>query len=764
MSDISAKQLEAAVVRIVGEEGDGELSLKGLRRRLETDFKLEKRGLDSRKDEIREYVVKAMEGGDQPDKSGGRNKARGRGRTNVGDLEEPVWVSEPEDCRGKDRSGQQPDFSGFLKKKGDKGRIKMWSKRHFRLYKDEGVLAYFKKEGDSVQLGEIMVKESFLIENRDDIGKFVFAVTMKTTARIWWLQGKDAAERDTWMNQITPLMKVEEDAAAEILPGTIPKPPLGNPLKYPPTYVQGWTEIEDCLATIQDPRDWTGLIPKVEKEEAKDGDVAVTIHGKCGTAVIEETRALNLDANGEIFIEDLPKQLKDTVETINWASEDSSILQNRFIYDEKNQKEILKKLVGRQVEASVPSTLAGEGSGSLNFPASATFTGVVHYHQEDDSYALVDEKDNTIHFLETGDAKSLKLLEDKVTEISEGTTDAFSKPRLWSKFKAEGVANGKLSYHLKDAFDLSVNYSVVLEDDEKNASVNGWYSIENNSGKTYNQATVSVLPNPKAAEEKAKEEGEDTVEEKVEEEVKKGIGGKLGGLASLLKKKDDKPEKPKEPRIYRFPVVQNVTLPKYEQAQATFLSQKVATRAQHLVSFDTPSYQIKPVVGEEVGADSAVNVQTVLRFSNPLDSSIPAGAGKVDRREKSGRGARNVCSTSIPRVESGEEVTVVLGDASGITATRVQTGFNFDALKHFIIETYEITIVNGRQQQCLITVEESLWRWSNSEITSSWPPHQATNHPRKIKWNLKMNHGEDVTIKYTAFYSTFDLDSDYEER
>ncbi len=70
-------------------------------------------------------------------------------------------------------------------------------------------------------------------------------------------------------------------------------------------------------------------------------------------------------------------------------------------------------------------------------------------------------------------------------------------------------------------------------------------------------------------------------------------------------------------------------------------------------------------------------------------------------------------------------------------------------------------VANGRQETVNVVVEESLYRWSSWEIPFSKPAHTRTAHPRKIRWALRLNHGEDITIKYSVFYTSFELPSDY---
>ncbi len=808
----SDHDLKKAVTAVVAKANGEPIGLKTLQKNLELVFELPRGGLNGRKEQIKEFLMAAMDASSSeseeeeviPQRRGtlSRNSQAGPAPSAAGGAAEPgarastageaVTYEDGEasdKTAGKSRAGQQPDHAGFLKKRGDQGRFKLWRKRHFRLYRKEGVIAYFKSETDTEQLGEISVTGAFMIDKRDDLGKFAFTITMKTTARVWVLQAPDEATMNTWINACTPLMK--ETAAVRALPAGAQKPlkPLpGLPLPFPPTYVQGFAEREGSLSTLQDGElDWTKLshVP-VTPAAIEPGQVAIALHGK--SAQVEEIRLVKPDANGEAFIEDVPKQLKYTVETVGWASAELQLQQLRYVGDEKTQRDLLRKLVGRKITASVPGTGAGsaedfgkrqetrakpdtsvvtaggqQGLG-LAFPNEASFTGKLAYDAKDDRYALVDEATNTVHFLNTRDARTIKLVDANVSKLNEGTSDTFSAPRLWAKFGA-GVAQsvGHLTYRVDDGFDTHINYVVTLSADEKKAEVQGWYSVENKTSKTYHNASIVVVPDPKAPEPKV-EEKEETVEDVAAEEgkkkaEKKGFGGLMAIAGALFK--GDKDAEPAPPKRHQYAVVHRVTLPSYDWAHAAFLSQQVPVTTEHLVRFELPAFTIKPQVSKEAGVGAAALVETVARFANPLKEALPSGCAAVNRRNRNGLGSVKVANSTVTRVEGGEQVTVSLEKTFGISATRVQTGYNFDFEKHFIIETVEIVVANSRNETVNVTVEESLFRWNNFEIPASKPVHTVTSNPRKISWNVRLNSGEDQTIKYTAFYSTFDLESDY---
>ena len=687
---------------------------------------------------------------------------------------------------GKSREGQTADFQGFLKKKGDQGRIKLFKKRHFRLYKNEGVIAYFKNETDNEQIGEINVTGAFLVEKREDLGKNVFSITMKTTARVWILQAPDEATMAEWIDLVKPLMK---ESAPTISSGgkgkKPPKPAPGLPLKYPPTYVQGFTEREECLSVIQDGElDWTKLSHKqVRKQEPKDGMVSIAIHENDG--FVEEVRAVKLD-NNEGCLLDLPKQLKYSAESVSWVSSNSHLVYSHFVADEKTQRDYLKKIVGYNVTCKVPSVGVGHAEdngkrqetrlngggpgtqdqgGQLVFPAEAEFSGKLFYDQWDDRYALVDEKNNGVHFLNSTDARSIFLKDANAPkEILE---EAFRSPRIYGKFHADGAnIMGALSYRLKDTFSLFCTYTLVLEADEQKGHLQGWWSVKNNTSKEFKDALLTMVPDPSARKDR-EEEDESELEKAAKKEATKEATKKIGGgamnlLGALMKKDDDAPPPPPKKHHYKVPLA--TTLPPYDWAHTAFVNAHAQTSSFHLATFDTPEYAIKPIIDKAAGTDAKGAVNTSVRLTNPLQlDALPPGKMTILRKDPCSVGVVKVSDVSTAHLEGGEILTIPLGETIGVSASRVQTGYNFDADKHFIIETFEIKVVNGRQETVEVTIEDSMFRWSTFEIPFSKPAHTTTSHPRIISWKLKLNHGEDATIKYTVFYSTFILDSDFDQ-
>lgn len=70
---------------------------------------------------------------------------------------------------------------------------------------------------------------------------------------------------------------------------------------------------------------------------------------------------------------------------------------------------MLKKLVGKTISVSVPRR--------RGFPDATTFKGELIYNLHEDRYALYDKDgDNSVHFLNIGEAHSYHLLENNKAE------------------------------------------------------------------------------------------------------------------------------------------------------------------------------------------------------------------------------------------------------------------------------------------------------------------------------------------------------------
>jgi len=660
----------------------------------------------------------------------------------------PQAEEDDDDETPVDRSGMKADHEGWLDKKGDKGFLgsKLWVKRWFRLYGAEKLMCYFKNEKTFIQTGAIPLSGALLVEKTSD-KSFSFNVTMKTTARVWRLNAKDESTREGWISRISPLLK-----AFHPPPAWKPsKKKKGLPPVYPVKWIQGTADIEQSCSSRHD--DKTQVAEPVVPYKPNDGDVHIQLWGK-HKAFVQEFRHVDLDDKKGAWLSNLPRKLKDKESGIfvkSHSDPKATVLQQQFYLDDKTEAELLKKLIGKDIEVEAPR--------DRQFDEKRTFKGTVIYDAKEQRFALYDKATNTVHFLKNEEGMTFKLLEnnkaEKLTNVEGGL---FYEPSVHWVIDSETKQHlVEVDYELEEAFAWFARYNAVINHDENELEFTGWFDIHNKAGKTYEGASITIIHDP--------EDDKPEEEEKKEESVLPialpsiGFGSMLGALTGAAPKVE-----PPKPRWHKYTVAQKPVLADDKHRQLRILTVKLPVESKDLIRFDTPKFgPLKPVVGQNDGTSAESKIESVIEFRNVAEHGLgiplPAGTFDVSRRERDGFGIHHLSTSSIGHQDVHDIMTIVLEPLEHVTATRKQTGFNLDRDKLFCVETVEITVANGRSETVELVVEEQLFRWQTFEITNSAPAHEKhPHHPRKITWKVKLNQGEDITLAYTVFYSQFVLD------
>ena len=93
---------------------------------------------------------------------------------------------------------QLPQLSGYLNKKGEKGVLKLWRKRFFKMEKD--TIDYFEKEGGKLN-GQIMWRDVMDVLKGSSSVKFSFNLASRT-GRVYELQCLTQEEFDNWTSTL----------------------------------------------------------------------------------------------------------------------------------------------------------------------------------------------------------------------------------------------------------------------------------------------------------------------------------------------------------------------------------------------------------------------------------------------------------------------------------------------------------------------------------------------------------------------------------
>ncbi|GAM22824.1 hypothetical protein SAMD00019534_059990 [Acytostelium subglobosum LB1] len=621
-------------------------------------------------------------------------------------------------------------YEGFLQKKGNEGFFgsKVWAKRYFKIF-EEGRMAYYKQQNDVSPINVIELRGALACEDFD--GKqLAFKISMKTSARVYYLLAPSSDAKAKWISTTRQL----------ITPPVTPK--KLDPLA-PRPYIQHQQEAPQCASTRFD----TAASWEVAERAAKEDSTRIYIHTN-GATYVEETRKLTItESGGRTWVRQLPRDLDDkSVHFFSYTDSNAFVSEQTYHHDEITQQKLLEKLIGKTIEVSVPR--------DRQFGEPHTFKGEVQYIPKQGRYALVNAETNNVHFLDADEGISFNLL-DNVLEDG-----AFRPSSLEWRVVSDKLEHlYKLSYSsTKQLLDWYASYVLIVNPRESEVEFRGWYNVKNDSGKSFKDCNLVLVQEPV--------DPVKVVEEKSDSGLDIALPiPKVGGLFKLGKlpipgfgSSAPAPEVP-EKRVYRYTYDHKTDLVDQETKQLCFVSTKLPVKSVDYITFDTPKYTKYTNTSKEHGtaaSNGRVDSSLIINWQKPF--ALPAGSVTLRRQSKDAFGADIVNTFSLAHYNPTDVIIVPLQPLGKVSAARKQTGFNFDIDNMFIVETFEIRVVNGREEPIKVIVEESFYRCEHFEISYESERHTAhPSHPRKVQWTLSIPPLDSTTINYSVFYSGLNL-------
>jgi len=689
------------------------------------------------------------------------------------------------------------EMEGFLKKKGDRGKILLWKKRYCRLYaptEEHGPLVtYFKNQKDRKALGSIDLSGALAVSLTEKAG--VFTITMKSTSRVWWLQGLKPEEADLWIDAIKKYINSEHSQEAVELDEN----------------VQGMVPAEPKRLR----RDTAAEEPVKQPE---DGDIAIVLWGSDLT-YFQEVRQVTPDDKGKLTFDNLPVGLiEGTFSLKSHTTPELCVDQHTFRYDQKNAATLLARIPDETpltVKAPRQLTLGNyseiEFKGNLHKDhLSSTATILANHnnrlvsdasinlreHQkstDNSDFVLVDGQ--TAHFLNSKELTSITINDDSINP-SKLLSNAHLNVVLVDKNGEPAASNDELiemSYVCSDAFAWHVEYNCILDPRETLMEFNGFHIVTNQTERDIENAKFVFLeaPEKEVGLKREKEEKKMAQEKQAIEEPSsfvdrvKGVGSRLRSLVpnalvatasltmSALKGRLNIGPSYADRKRYVAPRLLSIAAGATTSLKIAS-STSVPTTSAHLVRFGTPPFQRQAMLTKKFGSRALPYVESVVRFKNDQDSGIgvqlPAGLIHIYRRDKDGFGVERIASLPTNHSKVNEVVTVPVENLQMVRAKRIQTGFNFDQDKCIMIESFEIHLSSARQNPVELSIEDRAYRWQHYEVTAtSHPMARETALPRTIAWNIRLGGAADpaasrkTIIRYTIMYSRFLVDTSLED-
>jgi len=318
------------------------------------------------------------------------------------------------------------------------------------------------------------------------------------------------------------------------------------------------------------------------------------------------------------------------------------------------------------------------------------------------------------------------------------------KPDLVWKISVPAAAklDGDLTY-ITDGLSWSADYNAVLNEDGAISSLKGFISVANQTGRSFDQAQVTVVAGDVDREHPA--EAERVIVTGSNVPLERNPGPYAQG-----KYFDE---------YHAYPLKESVTLHDAETKQVKFMQvENVAAKRSYVYEGGNASANVREdaaLLGPALASESTTRVSIECDFKNDKASKLglPLSRGRWHffRLDDSQR-LDFIGDAGLQDIPENEEVRARMGNAFDLVGERRQTKFNYDEAKHTLEESFEIKLRNHRLKPVEIRVIEHPFRWHQWQLTAqSDPVLDSSNGAIEFRVTVKPN--EERVVTYTILYS-----------
>ncbi len=422
-----------------------------------------------------------------------------------------------------------------------------------------------------------------------------------------------------------------------------------------------------------------------------DSATEVTVYNN-NLALVKERRELDLNTGvNNVEYTDVAALIDPTsVMFEDTKNKNTAVLEQNYEYDLVSSYKLLDKFLGKEITAT-------EKEGE-------TYTGTLLSH------------DGGV-VLKLSDGKVVSLTEVSRFEFPD-SAGLLTKPTLvWQVYSPVSGSRNVLTSYLTGGMNWNADYIVKTNADDTKADIQGWVSIDNQAGTTYNDAKLKLVagevhrvavPEPIRY--------DNAVAEDAEQDMSKG------GFAeeSLFE-------------YHLYTLERPATLKNNQVKQLSLLSVDSVPVEKELI-FD---------------ASKSDKVQVVLNLNNSkekgLGMPLPAGVLRVYKADSEGQ-LQFLGEDSIDHTPKDEEIKVVVGNAFDVTGTRTQTDYkrvSDDVWR----ESYDIELKNHKSEAQKIRIVEHFY--GDWEITTTSDTYEKTD-AFTAEWEVTVPANGSKKVSFTV--------------
>lgn len=332
--------------------------------------------------------------------------------------------------------------------------------------------------------------------------------------------------------------------------------------------------------------------------------------------------------------------------------------------------------------------------------------------------------------------------------LGEGTQ---LKPALaWSLQAARaGHIDAELSYS-SGGFNWNADYNIV-QSANNSLDIAGWVTLENSSGKTFENAGVKLMAGDVRKIKPAVPPGM----------AGRAIGGIVGGVPGGFPGAPQVTEKAFD-EYHLYTLARPVTLFDKESKQVEFIrtsnikSDLIYVYDGAKIDWNRVHMQPPDYLRQDTnfGSQSHSKVWVMREFvnskANQLGMPLPKGKVRFYRRDTDGR-LEFTGEDSIDHTPRDERIRVFTGAAFDLTGERRRTRFQIDHARSSADESFEIVVRNRKTEPVQVRIVEHMYRWTTWDIPVSSIPFTKRD-AQTVEFTVQLAPGESKTVTYAAQY------------
>ncbi|MFW5872261.1 MAG: DUF4139 domain-containing protein [bacterium] len=428
--------------------------------------------------------------------------------------------------------------------------------------------------------------------------------------------------------------------------------------------------------------------------------INITIYNH-GQALVTETRKMDIEkGQSKVLFDDVPQSINPkTLQIKSLTSPDNfSVLDMNYEYDLINTKTLLDKYVGEEIKIVVPH------------PTDAKQKMFRQAKLIANNDRPIFEFDDNIYI---GDYESVML-----AEIPDNLR---ATPALVWLVDNHGEKEQSLEVsYLADKIKWDADYVLTLHEDEKSGALNGWVTLENRSGKMFEDAALKLVAGDLNIVRPDRRMRNDMVMEK----------------SMAMGSKPMKQEEIMEYHLYSLD--RKVDIKNNQIKQVSLLQNPKVRLNKKLISI-SPRYQ-----GKSMEQDVQVFLQTVNDEKHGLNTPLPKGVVRVYQKSSDGSSVF-VGEDRIEHTPINADIDLLLGTAFDVEVDKVLKNSQELSSKVHRFD-WEIEISNGKKEDVTVYLRENFP--NNSKIMDNNFKYSKIDN-NNVEFEIKVEAQASKTLKFT---------------